>query len=72
MTITQRSALARAWLADSKTAEEDEEPGEVQEVDNSSSPGSDDDTNSSSDGGGPPDLLETWLILEVRSDQQQC
>jgi hypothetical protein len=68
MTITQRSALARSWLADNKTAEEGEEPEDVELVGNTtgSSPDSDDDDNSSSsEDGGPPDMLETWAILEV-------
>jgi hypothetical protein len=66
MTINQRSALAKSWLADSKTPEE---PGQEADAaaadaasdadDNSDGSGSD-----SSEAGSPPDLLETWIIME--------
>jgi hypothetical protein len=67
ITISQRSALARTWLADNSMTEgadegQDDTTGDDQQAGDSS------DSDSGSDSGGmPPDLLETWAVL-VRGD----
>lgn len=65
MTINQRSALAKSWLADSKTPEEPDQEAAAG-ADAGSDVGSDDSSASgSSKSGSPPDLLETWIIMEL-------
>jgi hypothetical protein len=64
MTINQRSALAKSWLADSKTPEEPDQEAAAG-ADAGSNAGSDNSSASdSSESGSPPDLLETWIIME--------
>lgn len=67
MTINQRSALAKSWLADSKTPEEPDQEAAEAGADAASDADSDDSSASDSDSsesGSPPDLLETWIIME--------
>lgn len=68
MTIQQRSALARSWLADGKATQEGAAQGGLEAGDASSSSDTgidDEDGSSTSCDGCPPDLLETWLVLDV-------
>jgi len=59
MTISERSALARSWLADTTTCEDGPYTAGVDEGANSEADGDspDDDDNSSE---ALKDLLETW------------